>query len=564
MYLPATYVVLLLSSLRFLHAETRLPNINYLGLGYDAFHGNPHSNDGDPGFRLAVLRIDYEEGKSDGRWFIPDGVEALQKIICGYESTSSEVSGSKSYQDTLSVEASVEGSFFVAKFSASTGFKEVKEDTSKYRRSYLSSVAKCSVYEAYVSHLAPISNAYFARKKLIRVTDRFAKAVEDLPLEGDDNKYIQFIESFGTHYVNRVTMGAKAVRLNVFDQKTWSTLKHSQFNFKLAAEASFLGASIGTSVLTDKQKKLKEKFESTRTDIKRYYVGSHPPSDGKWETWAKKTIHSPYPIKYQLYQLTHLFTSDYLPSVDPRSLLKKANRLSQAYELYCKNVSGCGAPSDDLPYVKFDLVHAVIMAEGRVKCRPGYSLLSCGIDTYETTNQVEFHRRVTPTSSNECLCYDYYNGARCFAWCTNAVKNFEIVKSGYKTGHVETFCPAKSKVIDCHIRPQGNKPELWRAHYPLRSGAGCRCYDYFGAACYASCAKNIVNYEVITQFGRKDITVTCSPNNFVLGCGMKPHGTTAGEPDRWRVVRVPDGSNNKCYCYDRRGATCYAICGQFN
>ena len=90
------------------------------------------------------------------------------------------------------------------------------------------------------------------------------------------------------------------------------------------------------------------------------------------------------------------------------------------------------------------------------------------------------------------------------------------------------------------------------------SSTSCRCYNYFGVWCYASCARNIRNHEIRQQYGTGNVTVTCSSGNFVLGCGLFARQTDDFE--RWRTFAVK--SRDSCECYDYFGVTCYALCGQ--
>ena len=53
-----------------------------------------------------------------------------------------------SYQKSLAMDVNVHGSGWGAKFSVSTGFKEVKEGTNSYHKTYIESVAKCIQYSA--------------------------------------------------------------------------------------------------------------------------------------------------------------------------------------------------------------------------------------------------------------------------------------------------------------------------------------------------------------------------------------------------------------------------------
>jgi len=83
----------------------KLLNIDYLGIGYDAIQGNPHSDLEDPGFKQSIFLLEYTKDvvTADGRFLIPDNTEAYQMMNCGYETHSDEVHDEKSYRKSLSV-----------------------------------------------------------------------------------------------------------------------------------------------------------------------------------------------------------------------------------------------------------------------------------------------------------------------------------------------------------------------------------------------------------------------------------------------------------------------------
>ncbi len=41
-------------------------------------------------------------------------------------------------------------------------------------------------------------------------------------------------------------------------------------------------------------------------------------------------------------------------------------------------------------------------------------------------------------------------------------------------------------------------------------------------SCIASCGSNIYDHEVIKSYGVGSVTVSCSANNYVIGCGINP------------------------------------------
>ena len=92
-------------------AQDKVTNIDYLGLGYDVIHGNPHNDLYDPGFRDSVFQLDYSlrSVSSDGYWLIPDNVQVLQTFSCSYETESQEIHGTTSYTNSLAVDAAIEG-----------------------------------------------------------------------------------------------------------------------------------------------------------------------------------------------------------------------------------------------------------------------------------------------------------------------------------------------------------------------------------------------------------------------------------------------------------------------
>ena len=117
------------------------------------------------------------------------------------------------YAKSLGVDVSVNGEAWVAKFSASAGYKEIKEGTSKSNNVYIESVAKCSLYRASTS-------------KRISLDPYFIEDVQDLPVGNSSlPDYLDFISSYGTHYVAEVLMGAKAVQQNTFDEAGITSLK---------------------------------------------------------------------------------------------------------------------------------------------------------------------------------------------------------------------------------------------------------------------------------------------------------------------------------------------------
>jgi len=71
--------------------------------------------------------------------------------------------------------------------------------------------------------------------------------------------------------------------------------------------------------------------------------------------------------------------SYFLPTQKASVLATKKSLLVQAYKAYCSGISGCGVPSPDKVPVQMQTVSSSIIGTQSVKCPPGLSLLSCGI-----------------------------------------------------------------------------------------------------------------------------------------------------------------------------------------
>jgi hypothetical protein len=79
------------------------PGVDYIGMGYDIYAGNPEGSwqtMSDPGFKLAIRRISYEQGLKtrDNKYLTPDGSMTIPLQACAR----SEVARDKSTNSRLS------------------------------------------------------------------------------------------------------------------------------------------------------------------------------------------------------------------------------------------------------------------------------------------------------------------------------------------------------------------------------------------------------------------------------------------------------------------------------
>jgi len=189
------------------------------------------------------------------------------------------------------------------------------------------------------------------------------------------------------------------------------------------------------------------------------------------------------------------------------------------------------------------------------RCPSGMRLLSCSLGNTQTVANDKSRSANTQYSTN-CICNDIH-GAQCIAWCTNLpIPNFEIIVTE-GIGNFFANCTSGKQVMGCTAFSSPASTDKWT--YPVADGSSCECNETLRANCYASCASNITNYEIVSTIGFGLVTATCThPDNVVLGCGSK--GTTLIS-DPWRFSHPM--SNTSCTCSNANGTKCYAICGRF-
>ena len=421
-------------------ALSRFPNARYLGMGYNAITGNPDNNLHDPGFAFSVLKFTWANNvtTSDGKYVVPDNTQALQTRSCGFQSQAATEFGSHSYQQALSVDVSVESEsrmlFWSARFSASVGYKKVSQGTTQYRRIYTSARAKCIQYQLSVNYQnAPVT-----------ITSNFAQAVGSLPLVQNDNAYSSFIRTYGTHFTSSVTMGAKMVIRSEFDEIALTRMEEVGLSMEIGAKASFLRFAGGLDAETTIERQQRETFEANRRSYSASYLGSHPPSDRKWETWANSTADSPYPVRYVLVPLTKLFTAKFFPNMSLNDLNKRRDLLTAAYSIYCSSTDGCGTPAADRVPVRMAKSVSRFIGTATVSCPPTYNLVSCGILNVQASGSHDKQRYAVPASTSACQCNDKVE-AQCVSWCANIAIQFRIVTSPLALGHTTASCPAGYK-----------------------------------------------------------------------------------------------------------------------
>jgi hypothetical protein len=324
-------------------------NIDFLLRGYNIMKGNPKAlGRPDPGWRQSIFAGTYNNGDdnktTDNRYWVPDGTSIQPYEACRLSFETTEISGNKSYSDSLNVKVGVKAGYdavtWSASFSASTDYKEVTSGSSSDYRLYTQSEAECSLYIAQLQ-----------TSNMPNLTTNFNNAVAALPTEYDAAEYHAFIDAFGTHYVNEVRMGASFGQQSELTKEAWSKALQEGTSIEVEAEAAAYGATLAAETATDENKERVEDFSKRRESSGVYSVGSAPPRDGQALTWANQVIkENPAPMSMQLVQI-----DEALVGISAGISTKREN-VRKALGSYCEAlkiqgyVASCDAPGSDNPF----------------------------------------------------------------------------------------------------------------------------------------------------------------------------------------------------------------------
>ncbi|XP_052074527.1 uncharacterized protein LOC127712245 [Mytilus californianus] len=347
------------------------PDIDYTFFGYNISKGYPHAIGHDPGFTYPIFETDYSEKRQSGdcRYFIPRGLVVVPDVSCALSFSSKTVKNMLELSQALSVSTSVHGGGWGVNFSASAGYKESSNEMSSGESIYIFSKAKCR---------------YYFTKMLTENPPPFTIAFLDwvFKLNSTNTKetYIDFFETFGTHYTTYTSFGSRFTYQYKMSSKSYQSEKENGFNVEVAASYSGLFSAGADFNMDSSQKAAASRF-SELVETKTITVGASPPEDGKASTWASTVKDNPVPIEYSLESIENLFTKNFMSRLDVDCDRIRYNIKEYISRLeYCKHLKNTG---------QLDTCEIV---------RPGFSK----IKTLKKTRLYYHYKRVNFSTLKEC------------------------------------------------------------------------------------------------------------------------------------------------------------------
>ncbi|KAK3288135.1 hypothetical protein CYMTET_4379 [Cymbomonas tetramitiformis] len=284
-------------------AETpkKVPNIDYLGMGYDIFRGNPlevEEGRADPGWQRLVYNLTYLPGEvtPDGQILQPDNTEIRIEDVCKTNFDSTSILGGSSYQSVAGKSVSASAGFsisgFGAKFGASKAYKSVSASINMFSSVYISATAECQHYNARLLDNSP------------SLHDEFLDALYTLP--ADYNPYTavafhRFFQEFGTHVVTQVSLGGKYGQVSNVTSSAFADYEMSGKEKGWGAGASYAAMiSAGVTSMSSSEHAQGSFFSSKCVHQSTYISGGEFPQDNSAATWQKSVAAQPMPVGFEL------------------------------------------------------------------------------------------------------------------------------------------------------------------------------------------------------------------------------------------------------------------------
>ena len=306
------------------------PDVDYAFFGYNVLTGFPLAVGHDPGFTMPIFKADYSTGEQSGdcRFSIPKGLVIVPDVTCETSFTSKIIQSQRSFSNSLASMATVDGNVYGASFSFSADYKTAQSELESRKKVYVLSVAKCDYYFAkLIKSNAPEFDSNFLH---------WARTLEFSP---DEETFMEFFETYGTHFPTEVTFGARYTNEHTMERQEFEKKKNQGVNIAVAAGYSGLaGIGFGARLRLDSDQQKEAKNFSENTETKSFTVGAAPPADGDAMKWAASVQHNPIPVSYKVSPIENLFTADFMKHVDIdyKSVLKNIIKYRQLFGTYLK------------------------------------------------------------------------------------------------------------------------------------------------------------------------------------------------------------------------------------
>jgi hypothetical protein len=220
-----------------------------------------------------------------------------------------------------------------------------------------------------------------AHVDITEVDAAYSKAPTDNQLK---EAYANFINSFGSHYVDSVVLGARYGTVTLSTETEIDNFQSKGHTWQKGASASFKGFTLGFGRSGSDEETTANEYNAAVTSTSTFSIGSDPIESllGNWDGWAKDIATNPMPVGGSLWPIYNLLTSVHFPH--DAKIDEKHGHLLDALTAWCNALEEshpgvCNNYSSDTP-VSFDSCPRSsdgVKCGGHGHCENGSSTCTC-------------------------------------------------------------------------------------------------------------------------------------------------------------------------------------------
>eukprot|EP00826_Nyctotherus_ovalis_P013433 TRINITY_DN13629_c0_g1_i27.p1 TRINITY_DN13629_c0_g1~~TRINITY_DN13629_c0_g1_i27.p1 ORF type:complete len:581 (+),score=127.32 TRINITY_DN13629_c0_g1_i27:181-1743(+) len=329
--------VFLMVSLSLVSCE-QLKNIDYMSYGYDVYTSSPltTSKSSDPGFRTKpIFNFTYKEDQqsSDGRWEVPDLTTVIRNDDCSLHFSTKVFTGATGYAQVLNIYVDSSFEDLSGRFKGSDEYKQVDNNTVDRNNIYTISHTDCTTYLAFIRS-SPWPS----------VTKEFKDAVSALPYTYDEDEYMSFLQTYGTHFVYMMDMGSRYSCVNRMTKKSWDNFLGKDYEIRNASSGLCYKSSGAAEKGVYYDEEVVREFSSDCADKKITSVGERPVKGRDAKVWLERSKENPMPVRYKLKKISDLLNFDILQEVEDVDEIR--SNIEAALADYCEYLKDKGVISD--------------------------------------------------------------------------------------------------------------------------------------------------------------------------------------------------------------------------
>ncbi|XP_025102439.1 uncharacterized protein LOC112569016 [Pomacea canaliculata] len=191
-------------------AMLQLQGMDYSLFGYNSLKGCPLTSGRDPGFTLPIFSGEFHV-TPDFRYSVPRGVLLSHDVSCVTSFTSKVVETPYDLTTLLTGTARLGADKWGPPFSASKHFHKLSEELRKHV--LVVTTAVCSLYDLTLLLSEPPSFHLSFADWMIKLNNT-----------DDEDKYLEFLDTYGTHFVSRARFGASRTVIYKMDDNVYRLL----------------------------------------------------------------------------------------------------------------------------------------------------------------------------------------------------------------------------------------------------------------------------------------------------------------------------------------------------